>query len=182
MFNDIIQFLDGLKDVFLNNMGLSITTLITAATSGAVIGLRTKLSRSRKDNILAQEDNRALRKELNTIKNNQQLLSSKIDDVQQDQATTGEILNVMAQNSRASGPETKNKIKNMVTKLKGLSPEMIKRIHDETQEILKQLEIPKEVEVIREKVEKIGNSILDRYLEEVDDIDDENTKEDIELV
>ena len=78
----------------------------------------------------------------------------------------GESLNIIGQNSRAAGPETKAKLKDKITSLSGMSKDKINKVNLETQEILSKIEIPKEVEVIKDKIKKSGQSILDKYLSE----------------
>ena len=47
-----------------------------------------------------------------------------------------------------------------------MTKDKINNVNLETQEILKQIEIPKEIGTLRNKIETAGHSILDKYLSE----------------
>ena len=171
MFNEIIQLMDGIKDLVVNNLGVTIPSATTVgATAYAVIKARLSSRQAKviteKDSTIATLQNK-LESSINSgfEKVNQRMNAMEVKQAQ-DTATLGEALNLMGQNSRAAGPETKAKLKNLTNSLSGMTKDKISRVNLETQELLKKIEIPKEVSIIKDKINKAGQSILDKYLSE----------------
>lgn len=171
MFNEIMQALDGIKDLVVNNLGVTIPSATTiGATVYAVV--KTRLA-TRQAKVITEKDSTisTLQNKLESaISTGFEKVNERINVMEskqaQDTATLGEALNLMGQNSRASGPETKAKLKNLTNSLSGMSKDKISRVNLETQELLKKIEIPKEVSMIKDKINKAGQSILDKYLSE----------------
>jgi len=171
MFNDVIQFLDSIKDLVVNNLGVTIPSATTIAT-GVYAIVKTKLA-SRQKKTIAEKDTTisTLENKLEkSIQNGFESVSSRMDQLEarqsQDTAIIGESLNLLGQNSRAAGPETKAKLKDKISSLSGMTKEKLGKVKQETQEILSKIEVPKEVAVIKDKIQKAGQSLLDKYLSE----------------
>ena len=170
MFNDIVQFLDSIKDTIMENIGLVIASLGAFGTTAWGFITNLKLKFSKKETATVSTENIDLKNRIDKLENRLVNLDSTIKEGFKTQtgdlATLGEGFNLLAQNSRAAGPETKAKLKNTITSLSGMTKDKIENVNLETQEILKQIEIPKEIGTLRNKIETAGHSILDKYLSE----------------
>lgn len=185
MFTDILQFLDGIKDFIVQNLGLTISSIggLGALIWGWVTKSRlgASLINANKQVASTTSENQFLKSELIAIKTTMDAGFKKVNEdvsvVKQDLATVTQIQNLTIQNSRVAGPETKNKVKSLATSVSGMTKESISTVNAETQEILKKIEVPQEVSTLKEKIQKSGQSILDKYLSEdvkevVDDVEE----------
>ena len=171
MFSDIIQFLDSMKDLVVQNLGITIPST-TTIVAGVYAVVKAKLA-SKQAKVITAKDNTIATLEdklAKSIDKGFDTVSSRLDALENkqanDTATLGEALNLIGQNSRAAGPETKAKLKSMTNSLSGMTKEKINKVNVETQELLKKIEIPKEVSTIKDKIIKTGQSILDKYIGE----------------
>lgn len=186
MFTDIITFLDSIKDVFMENVGLASTSVIAFGTTAWGFITKAKLGFSKKETVTAVTENVQLKQRINTLESKVVDLTDTVKDgfanQAKDTAIIGESFNLLGQNSRAAGLETKAKLKSQITNLSGLTDAKIESINLESQEILKQISIPNEVNSLKNKISTAGQSILDKYLSEdavdkvkeaiVDNVDD----------